>query len=150
MAGCGRQVGAGRSWEAEGGAREGGQGSAHSTSPAWLRPAPAPLPGRLPLNPRPLPAGDWFCSEECTAINQLLATYVQAGQMEIPGSPGHTWQVSGWADRQPGGEQWVLPEDKGQSRFLSFGLPAGSRARQSREAGWCRRAAIAGAARLLQ
>lgn len=40
-----------------------------------------------------VPEGDWFCSQECMRINQLLGTYIQAGQMEIPASPGHTWQL---------------------------------------------------------
>lgn len=40
-----------------------------------------------------LAAGDWFCSQECTTINQLLGSYIQAGQMEIADSPLHTWQV---------------------------------------------------------
>lgn len=38
-------------------------------------------------------AGDWFCSSQCTAINELLRGYVQKGQMEIAESSGHTWQV---------------------------------------------------------
>jgi hypothetical protein len=55
------------------------------------------LPARLPphasfplLLPRP---GEWFCSEECQRIRANVNAAVQAQQMDIPGHPGHTWQV---------------------------------------------------------